>query len=356
MQIVTVGDLQPDPVLWHEDSGRRPFDNGRYNNTNVSRFGNQGRNNNANGPRFDNNGRNNTNGPRFDNNERNNNANGPRYDNSGRYNNNNSNYNNTSGPRHDNPNGAISGRQLGQAAHRLVVNSLPVRAENNIHGDQMYHPRAVGYVPPRHQPHHMYPPAVDPMIQASPVYSHHGPVSPVSYRQTPYAPPPPYNRIQDHPPPHHQPPHVRDYPRQNDRPVPYVRDYARHGGGYHPRGPPQHSGRAHAPYPPPVHGGQTSARAGHGGQTSIRPGHGGQTSIRPGRGGHTSIRAGHAGQTSIRPGVYYHESEGDQSLGGGYNHKGGNGVPPVSASAGNHFSALGRGGSRRPPQSDHHRR
>lgn len=29
-QIVTFGDLKPDPVLWHEDSGRRPFENGRY--------------------------------------------------------------------------------------------------------------------------------------------------------------------------------------------------------------------------------------------------------------------------------------------------------------------------------------
>lgn len=30
LQIVTVGDLKPAPVLWHEDNGRKPWENGRY--------------------------------------------------------------------------------------------------------------------------------------------------------------------------------------------------------------------------------------------------------------------------------------------------------------------------------------
>ncbi|KAF9620796.1 hypothetical protein IFM89_014733 [Coptis chinensis] len=55
-KIVTVGDLKPPPVLWHEDSGKKPWENGRQN-----------------------------------------------------------------------PPGTISGRQLGEAAHRLVINSLQSR-------------------------------------------------------------------------------------------------------------------------------------------------------------------------------------------------------------------------------------
>jgi len=62
---VEAGDLKPPPVLWHEDSGRRPHDN------------------NHRGP----------------------------YDKSNR----------------SNPSGSLSGRQLGEAAHRLVVNSLSNR-------------------------------------------------------------------------------------------------------------------------------------------------------------------------------------------------------------------------------------
>lgn len=60
-KIVTIGDLKPEPVLWHEDSGRRHAENGRRN-----------------------------------------------------------------------PPGSISGRQLGKAAHRLVVNSLQqVKVDGN---------------------------------------------------------------------------------------------------------------------------------------------------------------------------------------------------------------------------------
>ncbi|XP_022951439.1 5'-3' exoribonuclease 3-like [Cucurbita moschata] len=62
-KIVSMGDMKPEPVLWHEDSGRRHHhDNGRYNDSTRP-----------------------------------------------------------------NPPGAITGRHLGDAAHRLVANSLQVR-------------------------------------------------------------------------------------------------------------------------------------------------------------------------------------------------------------------------------------
>ncbi|KAI4316915.1 hypothetical protein L6164_024844 [Bauhinia variegata] len=62
-KIVTIGDLKPDPVLWHEDSGRRHIQN------------------------------------------------------------------------RQNPPGALSGRQLGEAAHRLLVNSLQVKVDSNGYGN-----------------------------------------------------------------------------------------------------------------------------------------------------------------------------------------------------------------------------
>ncbi|XP_065018008.1 5'-3' exoribonuclease 3-like isoform X1 [Musa acuminata AAA Group] len=58
-KIVTAGDLKPPPVLWHEDTGRKPFENGRQN-----------------------------------------------------------------------PPGSISGKQLGDAAHRLVKNSLQISRDH----------------------------------------------------------------------------------------------------------------------------------------------------------------------------------------------------------------------------------
>lgn len=67
-KIVEAGDLKPPPVLWHEDTGRRPYDN---NNNNRRHSDNSSR---------------------------------------------------------QNPPGAMHGRQLGEAAHRLVANSLNVRS------------------------------------------------------------------------------------------------------------------------------------------------------------------------------------------------------------------------------------
>ncbi|KAL5557905.1 hypothetical protein UlMin_034116, partial [Ulmus minor] len=75
---VTVGDIKPEPVLWHEDSGRRPMNNGRHN-----------------------------------------------------------------------PPGTISGPHLGDAAHRLVANSLQAKANSNGYGNQM-HIRPPPYARPQH--------------------------------------------------------------------------------------------------------------------------------------------------------------------------------------------------------------
>ncbi|KAM7517253.1 hypothetical protein LguiA_006836 [Lonicera macranthoides] len=74
---VTTDDIQPDPVLWHEDSGRRPWENGRHNSHQHH---------------------------------------------------------------HQHPPGAISGQQLGEAAHRLVVNSLQMKTNRNAYSDQRYAP------------------------------------------------------------------------------------------------------------------------------------------------------------------------------------------------------------------------
>ncbi|KAD0994771.1 hypothetical protein E3N88_43445 [Mikania micrantha] len=82
---VTVGDLQPEPTLWHEDSGRKPWENGRN--------GHNDRHNNHN----------------------------------------------------HNPHGAGPSRHLGDAAHRLVTNSLQGKPDRNGH-HQSYNPHP--HVPP----------------------------------------------------------------------------------------------------------------------------------------------------------------------------------------------------------------
>ncbi|KAL8135667.1 hypothetical protein AgCh_010339 [Apium graveolens] len=66
---VTIGDLTPDPALWHEDSGRKPWENRRNNHQ-----------------------------------------------------------------------GAVSGRQLGDAAHRLVENSLQMKTDRNANGNHYARP------------------------------------------------------------------------------------------------------------------------------------------------------------------------------------------------------------------------
>ncbi|KAJ0024742.1 hypothetical protein Pint_09130 [Pistacia integerrima] len=80
-KMVQLDDIKPAPTLWHEDFGRRPYENGRQN-----------------------------------------------------------------------PRGTISGRELGEASHRLIVNSLQSKVDHNGYGNHMRGPpvpyAAVPYVPP----------------------------------------------------------------------------------------------------------------------------------------------------------------------------------------------------------------
>ncbi|KAJ8427071.1 hypothetical protein Cgig2_008940 [Carnegiea gigantea] len=93
-KIVSMGDLR-EAVLWHEDSGRRRMDNGRHFMENGRRVMENGR---------------------------------------------------------PNPPGSISGRQLGDAAHRLVINSLQMRADQTGYGNQMQAMHAAAYVPAAYGP------------------------------------------------------------------------------------------------------------------------------------------------------------------------------------------------------------
>ncbi|KAF8410468.1 hypothetical protein HHK36_002997 [Tetracentron sinense] len=95
---VTVGDLKPAPVMWHEDTGRKPWENRRQN-----------------------------------------------------------------------PPGISSSRQLGEAAHRLVVNSLQVKTDDRMHAPPPYDVGVYGTTPSpypsgryHHQDYHgMVPPRTD---------------------------------------------------------------------------------------------------------------------------------------------------------------------------------------------------
>lgn len=131
---VTIGDLKPEPVLWHEDSGRRHHaENGRKN-----------------------------------------------------------------------PPGAISGRELGEAARRLIVNSLQAKVDSNGYrpphnGPPMSYPAPMGH----RQPVHSYgydsrpgyvamPPVSAPSLQSRPQFAPYNAVPTAQqygYNQ-PYQPPP----------------------------------------------------------------------------------------------------------------------------------------------------------------------
>ncbi|KAL5847801.1 hypothetical protein ACOSQ3_011325 [Xanthoceras sorbifolium] len=141
-KMVELGDLKPDPVLWHEDSGRRPYDN--------------------NGRRpYDNNGR-------------------RPYDN-GRH----------------NPRGTMSGHQLGEASHRLVVNSLQLKGDRNGYGNHMHaspqpYAAAPYVLPPtsyhdyrgHHQGHHRIMQPSIPTIPTPYDQHHASPTSHLPYRRS----------------------------------------------------------------------------------------------------------------------------------------------------------------------------
>ncbi|XP_044977542.1 5'-3' exoribonuclease 3-like isoform X1 [Hordeum vulgare subsp. vulgare] len=95
-KVVEAGDLKPPPVLWHEDNGRRPQDNNRRNFNNSSR---------------------------------------------------------------QNPAGSIQGHQLGEAAHRLVANSLNVRGGGQYSPARPYQTIMNGMHYPNGMPPRMQQPA-----------------------------------------------------------------------------------------------------------------------------------------------------------------------------------------------------
>ncbi|KAL3505385.1 hypothetical protein ACH5RR_035226 [Cinchona calisaya] len=178
---VAIGDLKPEPVLWHEDSGRRPMENGRHN-----------------------------------------------------------------------PMDAVSGRQLGDAAHRLVANSLQVKADRNGVSDRMYVPPPtypVAYGPPRmpyqndiyHGQESLMPRHITGYSAQSSVRSHHD----HGFRQT-YASPGAHNY------------HYRSHSHyeRSDRPVNQSIEHPQHGyyqaglqqsGGFGYPLHPQYVGRAPLP-------------------------------------------------------------------------------------------------------------
>ncbi|CAI9786553.1 unnamed protein product [Fraxinus pennsylvanica] len=249
-KIVTIGDLKPEPVLWHEDSRRRPMENGRHNHNN---------------------------------------------------------------------NGAISGRHLGEAAHRLVANSLQVRADGNGRCDQIYAPHQshTGAYGRHYQPYHQNPYSGEErvMMQGNSGYSpvnagdHHRSSISTSYRQL-----------------HASPPHNNAQNRYNHPRNEWSGRSGHQGRGYHPRHGynrqvmRQNIGHGYPSHPPPD-----------------------------------------MDRAPIPPDHVYQQ--------GGYNnsgahqfYKGGSWVPPVNPSvgrgsghsgpSGNQFSALRRGRSGRPPPSD----
>ncbi|KVH96391.1 5'-3' exoribonuclease [Cynara cardunculus var. scolymus] len=234
---VTVDDLQPEPTLWHEDTGRKPWENGR-------------------------NGHN----------------------------------------RHHNPPGSASGRQLGDAAHRLVTNSLQLKNDRNGH----------------HQ-------AYDP-------HPHHGP-------------PPPFRPYQSHRPPYNQdqsrmvqprssyPPHNYDpsygqpnYPsgtRYSGRPDFIEGSGGRHTHGYHQN---QHV------YPPPPRGHHQSPQP-------------------PASSSYYSQQGGAYNNSGNYGATNHHQPP----TAGWAPRGGGRGQVRPQHGGGNQFSALSRDGTGRRPQQPHRR-
>ncbi|XP_009591840.1 5'-3' exoribonuclease 3-like isoform X2 [Nicotiana tomentosiformis] len=270
-KMVTLGDMKPDPVLWHEDTRKKPWENGRHHHP-----------------------------------------------------------------------GAISGRQLGEAAHRLVANSLQKKEDRGGHGDyrRAYNGQGHGdqpasypaaHGPPfpsfqthRYNVHENTRPSFghsardvgnQPRSSGSSTVRHH---YDHSYSES-YVPPDVGSYSRSHP--HHE---------SGGRPVTRSRDYRsrghhtdgmQHNGGYsysshatHP----QHVGQV--PVPPTANFHQQS---GYNTSTSYEP---------YGAGNYNQRGAGRAPQTNQNVRGYHHPHP-----------------------SGNQFSALGRGGSRRPPSSGHRR-
>lgn len=203
---VSAEDIKPDPALWHEDSGRRPWENGRNYNNNNNGYHHGHRPRDESGRRQWESGRNNGNHEES----------GRRPWESGR----------------QNPPGTISGRQLGDAAHRLVVNSLQVKAERNGYGNNQMHAR-----PPYHAAGPRGPP-----LSSYPNPRHHDRIPPPKSDNHHHIPSNPV-AIQSR---------YGDYPASGSRHHPYERPHNRtvHGQYIPPDLHPE-VGSRYAPIPPP---------------------------------------------------------------------------------------------------------
>lgn len=260
-KIVTLGDMKPDPVLWHEDTGRRPSENGRHNQY---------------------------------------------------------------------PPGAVSGRQLGDAAHRLVANSLQTRTDRNGYVDQKYH----------------RPPS-------------HGPNGGPGYQSYPNR----YNgqgNLARHP--------TSGYPAQHAEPHHrYPASAAAHDQHSHIYGPAPTQSSVHEPYNGSHHQYGRDNRSFNGSQEYGRHGYN-HPGPRPNAGRSFPVRPQHVLQTPIAPVVHPYEQTAyggyDGNLGNvavNFNPRTGGWVPQVSPGtgrghnpsrqSGNQYSALDRRSSRRPPPS-----
>ncbi|KAJ8540926.1 hypothetical protein K7X08_001742 [Anisodus acutangulus] len=242
-KLVTFGDMKPDPVLWHEDSGRKPWENGRNHHS-----------------------------------------------------------------------GGNTGRHLGEAAHRLVSNSLQMRSS---HGDNTHAQHAAAY-PAGYGPFsssHRY--NGQEHVRASFGHSARDDIA------APY----PYDRSYNQ---SYVPAAVDPYgrlPPLNERggqPAPPSRDYHRHG--YQ-----QNVGYGYSSHAP---------RSQHVSQSPVPPNdHFRQQS---GYGNYVNYQTYEAGSYNQRGGGWTPQV--NQNVAQGYSN------PRPSS---NNFSALGRGRDRRPPSGYH---
>lgn len=256
-RIVTIEDVKPAPTLWHEDSGRRPMENGRRND-NYSHNHKHNHNNNL--------------------------------------------------SHNQNPAGAVSGRNLDEAARRLVVNSLQMKADRSGYGDQTH-----GAPLPHHYDRHNVLPHTstyqndryqgNPRMALGMNYSGRGPVE-SQYAQAyalPYTSPAAYN-------PNSQ---SGEYSGHGY----YQPGYQQHGRHVYP---PNAQHLDHAPFRP---GANFNQQGGY-------------------HGGYQQYGTGSTNWGGVRT-----PQGSNPNVGWGYNDR---------DHSGNRFSALGRG-HRRPPNSEYHR-